>query len=54
MQDLIAEAQRNRPDLAESDIDLVNRKSAARRRNALLPPLSLVGFYSGSGLAGHL
>ncbi len=53
IQDLIAEAQRNRPDLAESDIDLVNRQISRRAaRNALLPSLSLVGFYSGSGLAG--
>ena len=53
IQDLITEAQRNRPELAESDIDLVNRQiSRAAARNALLPSLSLVGFYSGSGLAG--
>jgi len=53
IQDLITEAQRNRPELAESDIDLVNRQISRRAaRNALLPSLSLVGFYSGSGLAG--
>ena len=55
IQDLIAEAQRNRPELLESDIDLVNRQISRRAaRNALLPSLSLVGFYSGSGLAGPL
>ena len=55
IQDLIAEAQNNRPDLAESGIDLVNRQISRRAaRNALLPSLSLVGFYGGSGLAGPL
>lgn len=55
IQDLIAEAQKNRPDLAESDIDLVNRQISRRAaRNALLPSLSLVGFYGGTGLAGPL
>ena len=55
LEDLILEAQRNRPELAESDIDLVNRQISRRAaRNALLPSLSLVGFYSGSGLAGPL
>lgn len=55
IQDLITEAQHNRPDLAESDIDLVNRQISRRAaRNALLPSLSLVGFYGGSGLAGPL
>jgi outer membrane protein TolC len=55
VQDLISQAQHNRPDLAESDIDLVNRQISRRAaRNALLPSLSLVGFYGGSGLAGPL
>src|SRR3954452_13108939 len=55
IQDLIAQAQHNRPELAESDIDLVNRQISRRAaRNALLPSLSLVGFYGGSGLAGPL
>jgi len=45
----------SRPELAESDIDLVNRQiSRSAARNALLPSLSLVGFYGGSGLAGPL
>lgn len=55
VQDLIAEALRDRPELAESDIDLVNRQiSRQAAKNALLPSLSLVGFYGGSGLAGPL
>ena len=55
IQDLILQAQHNRPELAESDIDLVNRQISRRAaRNALLPSLSLVGFYGGSGLAGPL
>ena len=55
IQDLIADAKHNRPELAESDIDLVNRQISRRAaRNALLPSLSLVGFYGGSGLAGPL
>ena len=55
IRDLIVDAQHNRPELAESDIDLVNRQISRRAaRNALLPSLSLVGFYGGSGLAGPL
>jgi outer membrane protein TolC len=53
--DLISTALRSRPELAETDIDLVNRQISRRAaRNALLPSLSLVGFYGGSGLAGPL
>jgi outer membrane protein TolC len=55
VQDSITEAQHRRPELAESDIDLVNRQISRRAaRNALLPSLSLIGFYAGSGLAGPL
>jgi outer membrane protein TolC len=55
VEDLIARALNDRPELAESDIDLVNRRiSRQAARNALLPSLSLVGFYGGSGLAGPL
>ncbi len=44
IQDLIAQAQHNRPELAESDIDLVNRQISRRAaRNALLPSLSSGG-----------
>jgi outer membrane protein TolC len=51
--DLIAEGLRNRPELLETDVDLANRQiSRQAARNALLPTLSLVGYYGGSGLAG--
>jgi outer membrane protein TolC len=53
--DLINQALQERPELAESDIDLVNRKiSRQAAKNALLPTLSAVGFYGGTGLAGEL
>jgi outer membrane protein TolC len=53
--DLISAALHSRPELAETDIDLVNRQISRRAaRNALLPSLSMVGFYGGSGLAGPL
>lgn len=52
---LIARALTDRPEIAESDVDLVNRQITRQTaRNALLPTLSLVGFYGGSGLAGPL
>lgn len=55
IQDLIAEALHGRPELSESDVDLVNRQISRRAaRNALLPALSLIGFYGGSGLGGPL
>jgi outer membrane protein TolC len=55
VQNLIQLALHDRPELAESDIDLVNRQiSRKAARNALLPSLSLVAFYGGSGLAGPL
>ena len=53
--DLIDRALRNRPELQETDIDLVNRQiSRKAARNALLPSLALVGFYGGTGLGGEL
>jgi len=55
VQDLITQALRDRPELAESDVDLANRQiSGKAARNALLPSLALIGFYGGSGLAGPL
>jgi outer membrane protein TolC len=52
--DLISRALENRPELLESDVDLDNRQiSRKAARNALLPSLSLVGFYGGSGLGGE-
>jgi outer membrane protein TolC len=51
--DLITQGLQNRPELLETDIDLTNRQiSRKAARNALLPSLSLVGFYGGTGLAG--
>jgi outer membrane protein TolC len=55
LQDLITEALTGRADLAESDIDLVNRQiSRQAAKNALLPQISLVAFYGGTGLGGEL
>jgi outer membrane protein TolC len=55
VQDLIAQALHDRPELLESDVDLLNRQiSRKAARNALLPSLSLAGFYGSSGLAGPL
>lgn len=55
VQELIDQALHGRPELLESDVDLVNRQiSRKAARNALLPSLSLVAFYGGSGLAGPL
>ncbi|MGH9642663.1 MAG: TolC family protein, partial [Terriglobales bacterium] len=51
--DLMAEGLKNRPELLETDIDLTNRQiSRKAARNALLPSLSLVGYYAGTGLGG--
>jgi outer membrane protein TolC len=53
--DLINEALHDRPELAESAVDLVNRQiSRKAATNALLPTLDLVGSYIGTGLAGPL
>jgi len=55
IQNLITQALQDRPELAESNVDLDNRQISRRAaRNALLPTLSLVGFYGGSGLAGQV
>ncbi len=52
-EDVIADALKNRLELLESDIDLENRSiSRDAARNALLPTVSLTGFYGGTGLAG--
>ncbi len=54
-QELITQALQDRPELAESDIDLNNREITRKAAaNALLPVLTLVGFYGGTGLAGDL
>jgi outer membrane protein TolC len=55
VQQLIDQALHDRPELLESDVDLINRQISRRAaRNNLLPSLSLVAFYGGSGLAGPL
>ena len=55
IQDLISSALLGRPELAESDIDLANRRiSRQAAQNALLPSLALIGFWGSSGLAGPL
>jgi outer membrane protein TolC len=54
-QELISQALVDRPELSESDIDLRNREITRKAAsNALLPTLTLVGFYGGTGLAGDL
>ncbi len=54
-QDLIAQALQDRPELAESDIDLQNRQiSRKAAETRCCPTLTLVGFYGGTGLAGEL
>jgi outer membrane protein TolC len=53
VQDLVADAMHNRPDLGEARIDMTNRvisKKAAA--NNLLPQVDAVAWYGGSGLAG--
>lgn len=53
VQDMIAEALKNRTELQESNLDLKNRElSRKTARNALLPQLNLYGFYAGSGFGG--
>ncbi len=53
IQDLIAQALLNRPELVEARIDLTNREISRRSvRNAMLPSLDAIAFYGGSGLAG--
>jgi outer membrane protein TolC len=55
VQNLIKSALEDRPELKETDIDLINRQiSRQSAKNALLPTLSLVGFYGGQGLGGPL
>src|SRR5271166_2465307 len=55
LEELIAVALQDRPELSESEIDLQNRQiSRKAATNALLPTLALVGFYGGTGLAGEL
>ncbi len=53
LEELISAALENRPELAESAVDLINRQiSRKAARNALLPTLSAEAYYGGTGLAG--
>jgi outer membrane protein TolC len=53
IQDTIAAALKNRTELQESSLELgVSELSRKTARNALLPQLSLYGFYSGTGIGG--
>ena len=53
VQSMIAEALQNRPELLESSLELKNSElSRKTARNAMLPTLSLYGFYAGTGYAG--
>lgn len=51
---MIADAIRERPDVEQNRIDLINREITRKSaRNALLPSTDLFAFYGGSGLAGN-
>lgn len=53
--DLIRTAMQDRPELAESQIDLRNHKLTLKTaRNALLPTVNMVAYYAGNSLGGEL
>jgi outer membrane protein TolC len=53
VQELMASALKNRPEVQESSLVLENSElSRKTARNALLPQLSVYGFYAGSGYGG--
>jgi outer membrane protein TolC len=53
IQDLIADAQAHRPELAESRIDLTNREITRKSTaNAMKPTVDFVAWYGAYGLAG--
>jgi outer membrane protein TolC len=53
VQQSIDSALKNRPELLQNALDLSNRELTRKTaRNALLPQLSLYGFYSGTGYGG--
>jgi outer membrane protein TolC len=55
VQDLIAQASRNRPDLAGARLLIENSQTSLRgSRNALLPELDLVGSLQNNGFAGQV
>jgi outer membrane protein TolC len=52
--DLIAEAEKNRPDVQQDEIAMqVAQESLKSIRSELLPSLNAYGFYSGAGTAGQ-
>ena len=54
VEDLIAQALKNRPEIYESRINLENELISRRSaRNNLLPTLTLQAYYAGQGLAGE-
>ena len=53
--DLIAEAQKNRPDVAQDQISMqIAQDNVKVVNNLLLPQLNAYGFFSGTGLGGPL
>ncbi len=53
--DLVAQALQDRPDLAETQLELKNQKITRKSaRNNLLPSLNLVAYYAGNALGGQL
>ena len=53
--DLIAEAEKNRPDVAQDQIGMqIARENLKSVNNSLLPSLNAYGFFSGTGLGGPL
>jgi outer membrane protein TolC len=51
--DLITEAEKNRPDVAQDQLAMeVQKMSLAAVRSSLLPTLDVYGFYAGAGLGG--
>jgi outer membrane protein TolC len=53
IEELIAEAEKNRPDVAEDEMAMQNAEASLKSiRSELLPTLDLYGVYSGQGFAG--
>ena len=51
--DLISEAEKNRPDVTQDEISMrIAEENLKSVRNALLPTLNVYGFYQGTGIAG--
>lgn len=51
--ELIAEAEKNRPDVTEDEIAMQKAQASLKSiRSELLPSLDLYGFYAGAGIAG--